>query len=122
MNNDYISIYRRRLNRYGLDYQSRIQAQREREFDDYLYKTIYRVDFEFEHKWYGGSLERYKQDYTETQCYLLTQKEVIIFLVNRRATTAFNCIGNCRCTRTREKGPLRKHFLTICPLKQMSHF
>lgn len=94
MNNDYISIYRRRLNRYGLDYQSRIQAQREREFDDYLYKTIYRVDFEFEHKWYGGSLERYKQDYTETQCYLLTQKEVIIpngtvlFLENREGAKA----------------------------------
>lgn len=75
---DYYEIYRRRLNRYGLDYQSRIQGQRERNFDDYLLKSIYRVDFWYNDTFTPASLERYKQDYTETQCYLLTQREVII--------------------------------------------
>ena len=73
MSNDYYNVYRKRLNRYGLDYQSRIQAQREREFDNYLYKTIYRVDFEYGGDFHPGSLERYKQDYSEIQCYLLTK-------------------------------------------------
>ena len=72
----YKTTYRRRLNRYGLDYQARIQAQRERDFDNYLYKTIYRVDFEFDGDWVPASLERYKQDYSETQGYLLTKLDV----------------------------------------------
>lgn len=73
MSNYYESAYKMRLNRYGLDYQSRIQSQRERDFDNYLYKTIYRVDFEYEGAKHPGSLERYKQDYSETQGYLLTK-------------------------------------------------
>lgn len=73
MGNYYETAYKKRLNRYGLDYQSRIQNQRERDFDNYLYKTIYRVDFEFEGAKHPGSLERYKQDYSETQGYLLTK-------------------------------------------------
>lgn len=78
MSSYYKDAYRRRLNRYGLDYQSRIQNQRERDFDNYLYKTIYRVDFEFDGDLCPGSLEHYKQDYSETQSYLLTRKDVII--------------------------------------------
>lgn len=74
----YKTTYQRRLNRYGLDYQSRIQAQRERDFDNYLYKTIYRVDFEFENDLVPASLERYKQDYSETQAYLLTRIDIKI--------------------------------------------
>lgn len=74
----YYETYRRRLNRYGLDYQSRIQSQRERDFDNYLYKTIYRVDFEYDGDLIPGSLERYKQDYSETQGYLLTKTDVNI--------------------------------------------
>jgi hypothetical protein len=58
--NYYNEVYRRRLNRYGLDYQSRIQGQRERDFDAYLYKSIYRVDFQFDGEWHPASLERYK--------------------------------------------------------------
>lgn len=72
MSKYYESVYQKRLNRYGLDYQSRVQSQRERDFDNYLYKTIYRVDFEFNNEMVPGSLERYKQDYSETQAYLLT--------------------------------------------------
>lgn len=73
---EYYEIYRRRLNRYGLDYQSRLQGQRERNFDNYLLKTIYRVDFWFDGIYTPGSLERYKQDYTETQCYLLVAADI----------------------------------------------
>ena len=78
MSSYYEKVYQKRLNRYGLDYQSRIQGQRERDFDGYLYKTIYRVDFEFNGELLPGSLERYKQDYTETQGYLLTKIDVKI--------------------------------------------
>mgnify|MGYP003506872608 CR=1 FL=1 len=43
----YFDIYQLRVNRYGLDYQSRIQGKREQNFDLYLQKSIYRVDFEY---------------------------------------------------------------------------
>lgn len=78
MSKYYESVYQKRLNRYGLDYQSRIQSQRERDFNNYLYKTIYRVDFEFNGELIPGSLERNKQDYSETQGYLLTKIDVKI--------------------------------------------
>lgn len=72
------SIYKRRLNRYGLDYQSRIQNQREENFERYLLKTVYRVDFIYEDRAVAGSLERYKQDETETLQYLLIPIEIEI--------------------------------------------
>lgn len=78
MSSYYKNAYQKRLNRYGLDYQSRIQSQREKDFDNYLYKTIYRVDFEFNNIWVPASLERYKQDYSEVQCYLLTKIDIEI--------------------------------------------
>lgn len=75
---DCIEIYRRRLNRYGLDYQSRVQGQRERDFENYLLKSIYRVDFWYDNMYVPATLERYKQDHTETSCYLLTRRELEI--------------------------------------------
>lgn len=78
MSNYYETTYRRRLNRYGLDYQSRIQNQRERDFDNYLYKSIYRVDFNFGGEWIPASLEHDKQNYSETQGLLLTRVDVQI--------------------------------------------
>ena len=75
---DYFDIYKRRLNRYGLDYQSRVQGQRDRNFDDYLLKSIYRVDFWYNDTFTPATLERYKQDYSETQCYLLTRRDLEI--------------------------------------------
>ena len=69
-------IYKKRVNRYGLDYQSRIQREREELFDLYLLKTIYRVDFLFEDEEVAGSLEKYKQDETQTIQYLLTKTNV----------------------------------------------
>lgn len=69
-------IYKKRVNRYGLDYQFRIQREREELFDLYLLKTIYRVDFLFEDEEVAGSLEKYKQDETQTLQYLLTKTNV----------------------------------------------
>lgn len=71
-------IYKKRVNRYGLDYQSRIQREREELFDLYLLKTIYRVDFLFEDEEVAGSLEKYKQDETQTLQYLLTKTNINI--------------------------------------------
>lgn len=69
----YNDVYLKRLNRYGTDFQSRIQGQREREFDNYLEKSVYRINFTYGNESCIGSLEPYKQDYTETQAYLLTK-------------------------------------------------
>ena len=40
---EYFDIYKKRLNRYGEDYQTRIQTERERLFSLYLKKTTYLV-------------------------------------------------------------------------------
>lgn len=71
--NYFEDVYLKRLNRYGYDYQSRIQAQREEVFEGKLLKSVYRVDFEYEGELHPGTLERYKQDETETMQYLLTR-------------------------------------------------
>ena len=69
----YEDVYLKRLNRYGTDYQSRVQAQREREFEGKLLKSIYRVDFEYDGETHPATLERYKQDETQLLQYLLTR-------------------------------------------------
>ena len=73
MSNYYEDVYLKRLNRYGTDYQSRVQAQREREFEGKLLKSIYRVDFEYDGETHPATLERFKQDETELAQYLLTR-------------------------------------------------
>lgn len=73
---NYSNIYFQRLNRYGNNYQSRIQGEREQNFDVYLLKSIYRVEFMWEHQRIVGSFERYKQDDTKTLHYLLTKVDV----------------------------------------------
>ena len=73
MNNYYEDVYLKRLNRYGYDYKSRIQGQREKVFDDLLLKSVYRVDFEYEDELHPALLERYKQDETQILQYLLTK-------------------------------------------------
>lgn len=79
MSNSYYSdIYSKRLNRYGKDYQSRIEGRRAKEFEDFLLKTPNRVDFEYEGTLVAAALEQYKQDYSETQGYLLTTKDILI--------------------------------------------
>lgn len=75
-NQYYTDIYSKRLNRYGSDYQSRIEGIRAKEFEDFLLKSPNRVDFEFQGTMTAAVLEQYKQDYSETQGYLLTKKDV----------------------------------------------
>lgn len=74
----YFDIYKKRVDRYGIDYQSRIQGEREQVFDLYLVKSIYRVDFYFNNILTAGSFEKYKQDETQTLHYLLTKTDVNI--------------------------------------------
>lgn len=69
----YDEVYLKRLNRYGYDYQSRVQAQRERDFENKLLKSVYRVEFEYLEETHPATLERYKQDETELMQYLLTR-------------------------------------------------
>lgn len=78
---DYYDIYKLRLNRYGLNYQERVQTEREKMFDLYLLKSTYRIDFQYNNNIYPGSFERYKQDETETLHYLLTYVNLDIPLV-----------------------------------------
>lgn len=72
----YFDIYKQRVNRFGTDYQSRIQGMREYSFDLYLLKSIYRVDFIYKNVCHAGSLERNKQDNSETRQYLLTKVDL----------------------------------------------
>ena len=69
---EYFDIYNLRLNRYGNDYLSRMQNKREKEFAQYLAKTVYRINFSFNDENQVGSFEKYKQDDTRTLQYLLT--------------------------------------------------
>ena len=78
MDNCYYDIYLKRLNRYGNDYQTRTQNKRERDFENYLLKSVYRIEFEYDTKINPATFERYKQDETETLHYLLTRVDVNI--------------------------------------------
>lgn len=75
---EYYDIYKLRLGRYGTDYQSRIQTKREKEFQLYLNRSVYRIEFEFDNETLAGSFEKYKQDETQTLHYLLTNVNVNI--------------------------------------------
>ena len=74
----YYDIYLQRLNRYGTDYQSRLQRKREIGFDYYLAKSVYKIEFEWDNETHIGSFEKYKQDETQTLHYLLTHVDVNI--------------------------------------------
>ena len=69
----YEDVYLKRLNRYGYDYQSRVQSQRERDFEGKLLKSVYRIDFDYNGETHPATLERYKQNETELMQYLLTR-------------------------------------------------
>ena len=73
MSNYFEDVYLKRLNRYGYDYQSRVQSQRERDFEGKLLKSVYRIDFEYDGETHPATLEKYKQDETELMQYLLTR-------------------------------------------------
>ena len=76
MVSDYFDIYQKRLNRYGTTYQSRIQGKREHEFQLYLDRSVYRVEFTYNKQTVVGSLEKYQQNETKTIQYLLTPTNI----------------------------------------------
>ena len=73
MSNYYEDVYLKRLNRYGYDYQTRVQSQRERDFENKLLRGVYRVDFDYDGESHPATLEKYKQDETQLMQYLLTR-------------------------------------------------
>ena len=77
-NSNYYEVYLKRLNRYGGNYQARVQKKREEEFELYCLKSVYKVSFEFEGEQQEGTFEKYKQDETETLHYLLTKTSLNI--------------------------------------------
>lgn len=74
----YEDVYLKRLNRYGTNFQDRIQNQREENFARELLKSIYRVEFDFDGRRIAGELLRYQQNETKTLQYLLTEINVKI--------------------------------------------
>lgn len=76
--NYFEDIYKKRVNRYGTNYQDRILNQRKELFEKYLLKSIYKVNFLYNDEMVPGSLERYKQDETETMQYLLVRLNMTI--------------------------------------------
>ena len=68
----YEDVYLKRLNRYGVDFQSRMQGQREENFRRQLMKSVYYVEFEYEGKIREGELTPMRQNETKTLQYLLT--------------------------------------------------
>jgi len=68
----YEDVYLKRLNRYGIDFQSRMQRQREENFKLQLQKSVYYIDFLYGDKECEGELTPYKQNETKDLHYLLT--------------------------------------------------
>lgn len=81
---EYFEIYRKRLNRYGTNYQDRVQNQREKAFELRLMNSIYRVDASYypnndENQLpvtIPATLERASQTNTETLQYLCTTADI----------------------------------------------
>lgn len=70
---NYSDLFRRRINRYGYNQQTRIQGRREREFESLLKRSIYRVNFFLNNKRIPAILKPMKQDKAETLHYLLVR-------------------------------------------------
>ena len=68
----YEDVYLKRLNRYGIDFQSRMQRQREENFKLQLKRSVYYVEFDYENETYEGELTPMRQNETKTMQYLLT--------------------------------------------------
>ena len=68
----YENVYLKRLNRYGTDFQSRMQRQREENFKLQLKKSVYYVNFDYDGEEREGELTPMRQNETKTMQYLLT--------------------------------------------------
>lgn len=74
----YHNVYLKRLNRYGIDFQTRLQRQREENFERQLKKSVYLVVFDYDGEEQVGELTRKSQDNSETTQYLLTRIGLIM--------------------------------------------
>ena len=74
----YSEIYLKRLNKYGTTFQERLQGERESEFERRLSKSVYQVNFTYNNTTQVATLEKYKQDDTQTLQYLLTRRNLSI--------------------------------------------
>ena len=68
----YEDVYLKRLNHYGVDFQSRIQGEREENFRRQMYKSVYYVLFDYEGIEREGELVPMRQNETKTMQHLLT--------------------------------------------------
>lgn len=86
---EYYDIYQKRLNRYGTNYQDRIQNRREKDFLLYCERSVYRTTFEYNNNEHIGTFEPYKENETRILHYLLTNVDLniptgtILFLNNK---------------------------------------
>ena len=69
---EYLNTYKKRLNRYGENYQDRIQTEREKLFSLYLLRSVQRFRCTYNDILRYASLEPYRQDETKILHYLLT--------------------------------------------------
>lgn len=69
----YEDVYLKRVNQYGDNFQSRLQAKRERNFEYQLSQSLYLVNFIYEGKEQVGELVRKSQNETRSIHYLLTR-------------------------------------------------
>lgn len=68
----YDEVYLKRVNRYGIDFQSRMQRQREENFKLQLQKSVFYVNFMYDGEEREGELTPLRQNETKTMQYLLT--------------------------------------------------
>ena len=85
----YEEVYLKRLNRYGIDFQSRMQGQREENFRRQLMRSVYYVNFEYNGEIQEGELTPMRQKETKVMQYLLTNVHLdipngtILFIPNK---------------------------------------
>lgn len=68
----YENVYLKRLNRYGTDFQSRMQRQREENFKLQLKRSVYYINFDYDGEEREGEFTPMRQNETKTMRYLLT--------------------------------------------------
>lgn len=70
-------IYLKRLNRFGTDFQSRVQGQRENDFERYKEMSTYRVVFTYNDEEVVGTLEPNIQNETQSTQWLLVDTKTV---------------------------------------------
>ena len=74
----YEDVYLQRVNRNGTSRQERILNTKIQNFENFLPKSMYKVDFSYNYQNYIGSLQPAKGDEKDIVSYMLTSKTVDI--------------------------------------------